>query len=143
MTALTDPDKLRLYLGERIPEGGTDADTFFSDDEIQDLLDTANAANQGLFFAAVLGWSAKAGEYARLIDINESGGDRKLSQRYRQALQQLNYYQGRAETDLLLLTSQGRFAGAAPIDWAGVEQSPQVLQWCRDYNRMPILSDCL
>lgn len=81
-------DHLRLLLGERIPPGGTDADTFFTDPDIIDLLDTYGDINA----AAAAGWRGKAAEYAKYIDIEESGSTRKMSQMYRQAELQANYF---------------------------------------------------
>jgi hypothetical protein len=138
MTALTVQDQLRLFLGERVPTGGTAADTFFSDDEIQMLLDSQPYGVNG---AAVMGWAAKAGEWARLIDMNESGGVRNLSQRYRQAMTQLNYFQGRVEQDIAVNTSAGRVVGRS-VNWAGVCDSQPVVLWTERFNRLPELDNC-
>lgn len=93
--ALALEDHLRLLLGERVPEGGTDADTFFSDLEITDLLDTFG----DVLLAAAAGWRSKAAEFAKYIDIDESGSTRKLSQMYRQAELQANYFSKAAGED--------------------------------------------
>ena len=49
--------KLRKYLNETIPAGGTDADTRFLDTELDDMLAEAENINQ----AAAKGWVIKAG----------------------------------------------------------------------------------
>lgn len=85
----TPEEHLRLLLGERVPEGGMDVDTFFTDDEITALL---AAANDDIHGAASIGWRAKAAEFAKYIDIDESGSTRKLSQMYRQAVLQADYF---------------------------------------------------
>lgn len=86
---LTNADHLRLLIGERIPEGGLDTDTFFSDDDIADLL---TVSGNDINVAASLGWRAKAAEFAKYIDIDESGSTRKLSQMYRQAVLQAEHF---------------------------------------------------
>ena len=48
--------RLRRYLGEKIPPGGTEADTRFMDKELEDLLEES----QTIFGAASLGWTEKA-----------------------------------------------------------------------------------
>ena len=53
--------KLRKLLDERIPEGGSDADTRFSDADIDELL--SEAAN--IYGAAAAGWTLKAAMFQR------------------------------------------------------------------------------
>jgi hypothetical protein len=55
---VTDENRaqLRLLLDESIPEGGTDADTLFTDEEIDTLLETS----QFMWGAASKGWTIKA-----------------------------------------------------------------------------------
>ena len=125
---------LRLYLGERVPESGTAADTFFSDDELQAIW--AASPSGGMMGAAFLGWAAKAGEYARLIDMNESGAVRNLSQRYRQANTQMKIFGDRMDAEIALTTSPGRLPGKA---LSGRECSERVVLWTRQWNRMPVL----
>jgi hypothetical protein len=130
---MDDLTLLRLYLGERVPIGGTDADTFFTDDELNGLL---LASEYGVEGAAVIGWAVKAGEFARLIDINESGGDRKLSQKFRNANTQLQYYQGLVETKIANSTAVGR-VGPKSIDWAGMGEQPGIVMYRNQFHRMP------
>lgn len=54
-------EQLRGLLDEQIPEGGSDADTLFTDAEIDALL----RAYQDLNLAAAQGWSQKAGRVMR------------------------------------------------------------------------------
>lgn len=56
-------EKLRRLIDERVPANGTDADTRFTDAELDELL--ADAANIDL--AAAEGWRRKAGMLAREI----------------------------------------------------------------------------
>lgn len=114
--ALTIEEHLRLLLGERIPEGGSDTDTFFSDDELAALLATTNNT---LSQAASLGWRSKAAEFAKYIDIDESGSSRKLSQMYRQAVLQADHFEslsGAALEERLQNARGGILARSAP--WA-------------------------
>lgn len=56
--------RLRAWLRERIPAGGTDADTRFTNAEIDDLLSASDSLEQ----AAWMGWMEKAAM------IHEEGG---------------------------------------------------------------------
>jgi len=60
--------KLRKLLDERIPEGGSDADTRFSNDEIDELLIEAT----NIYGAATAGWTLKAGMFQRELGQVES-----------------------------------------------------------------------
>jgi len=53
--------KLRRLLDERIPEGGSDSDTRYSDADIDELL--SEAAN--IYEAAAAGWTLKATMFQR------------------------------------------------------------------------------
>jgi len=53
--------KLRKLLDERIPEGGSDVDTRFTDADIDELL--SEAAN--IYGAAAAGWTLKAAMFQR------------------------------------------------------------------------------
>ncbi len=55
--------KLRKLLDERIPEGGSDADTRFSDADIDELLTDAS----NIYAAAAEGWTRKAAMVQREI----------------------------------------------------------------------------
>jgi len=74
--------QLRLMIGERISAGKTAADTFFSDDELTDML---VRHSNNLYLAASEAWGAKAADRANLVDMSESGSERKLSQLFRSA----------------------------------------------------------
>lgn len=75
--------QLRQFLGEQIPEGGSDKDTDFRDQEIEDLL-TNNGGSARR--AAYDGWRIKAARYAELVDVTEGNASRKMSQLHKQAL---------------------------------------------------------
>lgn len=87
-------DQVRLNAGETIPAGGSDSDTNFTDDQIDDLL----AQNNNLInrtTAAV--WRAKAAIFAGLVDVQEGNSSRKMSQAYEAALAQAKYWAGLPE----------------------------------------------
>ena len=60
--------KLRKLLDERIPEGGSDADTRFTDADIDELLTDAS----NIYEAAATGWTLKAGMLQRELGQIES-----------------------------------------------------------------------
>lgn len=61
--------KLRRLLDEKIPEGGTDKDTRFLNEEVDDLLKEARSVYQ----AAAAGWTEKAGMYQReMADLEQT-----------------------------------------------------------------------
>lgn len=82
-------ERLRLLLGEQIPDGGSEGDTFFTDAQITLML-ANNSADLNL--SALEGWTMKMARYARNIDISEAGAERKLSQKYRQAREMAKYF---------------------------------------------------
>ena len=74
---ILDPDeRLRQQLGEMIPGGGSDADTLFSDDEIDDLLEQY----PDMDLAVYEGWKIKAAKLSNLVDTTEGNSQRKFSQ---------------------------------------------------------------
>lgn len=94
MATAEEISRLRLLLGEQIPEGKSETDTFFLDADV-DLMITNNASN---FNAAALeGWTMKMAYYARLVDMDESGSTRKLSQKFRQARDMVRMFASNAE----------------------------------------------
>lgn len=82
-------DRLRALLGESILEGGNDEDTFFSDEDIQNLLDE----NNGLIRrAAYEGWEMKAANYANLMTVSEGNALRQMSDLFDHAQAMLKQY---------------------------------------------------
>lgn len=84
----------RLYVGEAIPTGGHDTDTFFTDGVIGGMVMEAGG---NVLRAASQLWRMKAAEYARLIDLDEGGSVRKLTQRYRQATELVTEFEQAAQ----------------------------------------------
>lgn len=86
---------LRYYVGDVIKPGGSESDAFFADAMLDLML---SGAGYNVFRAAARCWKMRAAEYARLIDFDEGGSARKLSQRYRQALQLEQAFEADAAT---------------------------------------------
>lgn len=83
--------RLRSRLGEvsKLPDDQNGSDTLFSTTDIADLLSYAEG---DLDYATFEGWKRKAAHLSRLIDISESGSDRSLSQRFKQAKAMLDHW---------------------------------------------------
>jgi hypothetical protein len=75
-------NQMRLLIGERIRPSESENDTEFLNEELIDMI-LRHGGN--LYLAAAEAWSAKAADYSKLVDISESGSDRKLSQMFKQA----------------------------------------------------------
>ena len=89
-------DQVRLNAGEASPAGGSDSDTNFTDDQIDDLL-TLNNNLVNRTTAAV--WRAKAAIFAGLVDVQEGNSSRKMSQAYEAALAQAKYWASLPEVE--------------------------------------------
>jgi hypothetical protein len=87
--ALDPSDRLRSMLGEDIPDGGSAADTMFSDLEIADLLETFP---ENLERAAYEGWRVKAARLASLVDSTEGNSQHKFSQLRTNAEEMIKLY---------------------------------------------------
>ena len=97
---MDDTDRLRAYLGERIPVGGADTDTLFLDDEINDMLTLFQGpfagAPEGLYLAAAEGWERKASYYADQADHEQGGSKDSLSQLTKNAIAEADRYRSLA-----------------------------------------------
>ena len=85
----SDAELLRMYLGEVIPNGGSDEDTMFNDSEISTFLESSGSLNE----AAALGWKIKAANLSTLVDMAEGSSRRSLRQRWENAMAMTEYYQ--------------------------------------------------
>lgn len=90
----TPAELLRLLLGESIPAGKTDADTMFSNEEIDDFLEVGVDVRA----AAYYGWVAKMGNYANLVTVNEGNAVRELTELHKAAQRMVERYAGYAIT---------------------------------------------
>lgn len=84
--------RLRSRLAEvKTDEEGDGSETFFDDAQITDIL---SYAGNDLDVATLEGWRRKMARYARLVDVNESGSDRKMSQKFKQAAAMVEFWEG-------------------------------------------------
>lgn len=60
----------------------------WTDERLSSLIDGTATMNA----AAARGWLLKAGEYASLVDVSESGSSRKLSDLRKNAMEMSQYY---------------------------------------------------
>jgi hypothetical protein len=86
--------KLRKLLDERIPEDGSEADTRFTDADVDELL--SEAAN--LYGAAAAGWTLKAGMFQRELGQIESYAVGQERYDMRKLQDMVNYALKMAET---------------------------------------------
>jgi hypothetical protein len=84
-------DRLRALLGERIPAGGTPADTYFSAEEIDNLIE---GAGDNVRRAAYEGWQLKAAYYADLVNVTEGNALRDMSDLLDHALAMAKQFSG-------------------------------------------------
>lgn len=90
---LTNAEKVRQLLGEQIPTSGTEADTLFTEEEINDLLHgVAEGDRNGVERAVYEGWRAKAAKLSNLVDTTEGNVQRKFSQLLDNALDMVKSY---------------------------------------------------
>jgi hypothetical protein len=82
--------RLRSRLGEsKTDPNGDGSETMFKDEAIFDMIDSANG---DIDLATVEGWRRKSAYLQRLVDISESGADRSMSQKFKQAKAMLDYW---------------------------------------------------
>ena len=86
--------KLRKLLDERIPEDGSDADTRFTDADVDELL--IDATN--IYEAAAAGWTIKAGMFQRELGQIESYSVGQERYDMRKLQDMVNYALKMAET---------------------------------------------
>ena len=82
--------KLRQKLGEVIPEGGSAADTMFTDEQINLMLTEAPTITH----AIVEGWEIKIAEWASLVNVNDGASARAFSDLMEHGENRLKYYRG-------------------------------------------------
>lgn len=92
--------RLRKYLNEKIPANGTDADTNFTNAEIDDLLTQAS----NIYEAAAAGWTIKAGLIGEKIESYGVGQEKydltSLKDLHQQALAMAEKYAGLGKTNI-------------------------------------------
>ena len=93
MPETVEMSALRMRIGERIPEGGTAADTLFSEAELQGILSNNPDNPDG---ATLEGWEAKKATLADLVDVTDGAASRALSDAFAHASEMVNYYNKKA-----------------------------------------------
>lgn len=81
-------ENLRLKIGESIPAGGTEADTLFTDAQLENWLDT----NSTIESAALEAWQAKQAALANLVNVTDGAAARQLSDAFDHAARMVAYY---------------------------------------------------
>lgn len=133
-TLMTVPS-LRLLVNEKIPSGGTDADTRFTNDELGLIL---QRMGMSLYAAAAEAWYVKAGMYEMLIETDESGSNRNLDQIFKHAISMGDRYARafKTEGDALQGAVEGRVPGIAVSPWASdIEPMPIFDMEYQGYSR--------
>lgn len=82
------PADMQQALRDRLDEK---TEALFSNDDIVDIL---FMHGNNLDEATVEGWQRKMARYARLVDVSESGTDRKMSQKFKNAQAMVKFWQG-------------------------------------------------
>ena len=88
MPETTEVTALRLRLGESIPEGGTSADTLFSEEQLQAIVDTTDSADG----AALEGWEIKKAHFANLVNVTDGAASRELGMLFEHAVEMTSQY---------------------------------------------------
>jgi hypothetical protein len=84
--AVTESERLRGYLGEVIPPGGSASDTLFTEDQVEDLLERHGSPEA----ARREGLELKAAALANLVTTVEGSSTRKLSDAHKAVLSQIS-----------------------------------------------------
>lgn len=78
MPAILSIDRFRFRLGERIPDGGDENDTLFTNVELEEIKESAADDEE----AVLLGWQAKLATLSTMVDVTEGPTTRRLSQAF-------------------------------------------------------------
>lgn len=110
--AITENSRVRALIGEAIPVGGTEADTLFTDEQIDDLLTRHTTVSGSLAEA----WQMKAAALSDMVDVKEGDSAEHLSQMHKQALEMVKHYSnqggvGQPVTRITKIIRPGWFQG--------------------------------
>lgn len=90
---MTDAERVRMLVGEVVPENGADTDTMFLNEQILDLL-----AGRTVEAAVAEAWRMKAAQLADLVDTAEGTSKRSMSDLHAHALSMVEMYAGMSGT---------------------------------------------
>lgn len=106
-------------------------DTYYTDPQMQEFLDRATSNSiTSMDRAALYVWLEKLARYASMVDIVESGSERKLSQLYKNAAAQVALYTKYVEVEVERVTAATaltRVPGRPSTVWGGVPVKDPVL----------------
>lgn len=118
---------LRLLLAEPHEPTGTKpapgqgiAGSLFSSDQLELIIDRTAMISR----AAEVGWNAKAAYFQSLIDVEESGVSRKLSQMFKQAQAMAAQFKVTADEEWQALQGSVRTVGVAGSPWGPQWNTP-------------------
>lgn len=100
--AISDVDRLRGLLGEVIPDGETEGDTNFSNNQLEEILESNGGVIERAAFEA---WRQKAAIFANLVNVTEGNASRNMSDLHKHALDMMKAYQSSGPGSTL---TQGR-----------------------------------
>lgn len=108
--SFSDNERLRSLIGESIPlNGGTEDDTLFTNEQIDDLLSRHGTPEASMGEA----WAMKAAQVAGLVDTIEGASQRHLSDLHKHAMQQAKLYGWGGSTNRTRIGSIVRPQGTA------------------------------
>lgn len=90
MTQYDDIAALREKLGESIPDGGSAADTMFTDEQVLRWIDASSSTNS----AILQGWHAKLANLSNLVNVTDGAASRELSDLFAHAQAMVKLYSG-------------------------------------------------
>lgn len=99
MAIQQDVNEVRENIGENIPAGGTEADTLFTDEQIEAWINDTSSLDS----ASLRGWKKKMAELANLANVTDGAASRTFSDLFEHAKQMVALY-----TDLAVGPTAGR-----------------------------------
>lgn len=100
--------RLRARLNER-----DENDSIFANEEITEIL---TLSGDDLDSATLEGWIRKMAHFQELIDYHESGVDRELSQKFRNAQKMVDFWQRTLAANAIAVASRGNRVVGRPIN---------------------------
>ena len=92
-------NEVRENIGEVIPEGGTESDTLFTDEQIIKWINDTSSLDA----ASLKGWKKKMADFANLVNVTDGAAARTFSDLFEHARQMVALY-----TDLAVGPTAGR-----------------------------------
>ena len=80
--------RLRAKLGESVPEGGDTSDSFFSDTQLDAMIEASASIDE----AILDGWETKMAHWANLVTVVDGASSRELTELMAHAEKMIKYY---------------------------------------------------